>query len=146
MKGFGQSGLFSKRFRSAFFQSCSGIAAWHKVTDSKAASETRTLSGRRRQWPFPAKINELLNTVRSASYTATCGHKDQVQENPPEDEQEEEGMATDPLLVVEPLEEKVENNNSASPWPQDGQSTLSFSSLRRHRYSKIWAQLLHLNS
>jgi DNA polymerase I-like protein with 3'-5' exonuclease and polymerase domains len=52
----------AKRFRNTFFQSYSGIAAWHRSTNSKAFIETRTLSGRRRQWPSAAKITELLNT------------------------------------------------------------------------------------
>jgi hypothetical protein len=79
-------------------------------------------------------------------FTATCGYRDQAQETLPEDEQDEEGMAVVPLFVIELLEEKEENNTSASPWPQDGQSTRSFSSLRRHKYSKMLPQLLHLNS
>jgi DNA polymerase I len=52
----------AQRFRNTFFQSYSGIAAWHRSTSLRSASETKTLSGRRRQWPFPAKITELLNT------------------------------------------------------------------------------------
>jgi DNA polymerase I-like protein with 3'-5' exonuclease and polymerase domains len=32
------------------------------VTGSKPFSEARTLSGIRRQWPFPTKITELINT------------------------------------------------------------------------------------
>jgi hypothetical protein len=85
-------------------------------------------------------------TVSPAFHAASCGAKDQAQENPPEDEQDEEAVVIVPPLVIEPLEEKVENNTSVSPWPQDGQCTLSFSSLRRHKYSKILSQLLHLNS
>jgi hypothetical protein len=47
--------------------------------------------------------------------SATCGYIHHAQENPPEGEQEEE--------VTGPLEEKVESNVSASPRPQDGQTT-----------------------
>ena len=39
--------------------------------------------------------------------SATCGYSHHAQENPPEGEQEEE--------VIDPLEEKVESNVSASP-------------------------------
>jgi hypothetical protein len=81
-----------------------------------------------------------------SDFQGTCGYKGQAQENPPEDEQDEEGVVIVPFFVIEPLEEKVENNTSASSWPQDGQITWSFSSLRRHKYSKILSQLLHLNS
>jgi DNA polymerase I-like protein with 3'-5' exonuclease and polymerase domains len=52
----------AKRFRSMFFQSYPGIAAWHRSTNSKSASEARTLAGRRRKWQSAAKITELLNT------------------------------------------------------------------------------------
>ena len=40
----------------------------------------------------------------------------------------------------------MESNTSVSLCPQDGQSTCSLSSLRRHKYSKILPQPLHLNS
>jgi len=85
-------------------------------------------------------------TVSPAFHAASCGAKDQARENPPEDEQDEEDVVIVPPLVIEPPEEKVENNTSVSPWPQDGQCTLSFSSLQRHKYSKILSQFLHLNS
>jgi DNA polymerase I-like protein with 3'-5' exonuclease and polymerase domains len=49
-------------FRQRFFNGYQGLAQWHRATGSRVAFETRTLSGRRRQWPFPAKITELLNT------------------------------------------------------------------------------------
>ena len=39
-----------------------GIAAWHRSTNSRSASEARTLSGRTRKWQSAAKITELLNT------------------------------------------------------------------------------------
>jgi DNA polymerase I-like protein with 3'-5' exonuclease and polymerase domains len=52
----------AKRFRSTFFQSYSGIAAWHRSTNSKPALEARTLGGRRRRWTSAAKITELLNS------------------------------------------------------------------------------------
>ena len=52
----------AQRFRSMFFQSYPGIAAWHRSTNLKAANEARTLGGRRRKWQSAAKITELLNT------------------------------------------------------------------------------------
>jgi hypothetical protein len=65
----------------------------------------------------------------------------QDQEKPPELKQVDEEV-----LGVDPMEEKAESNTSASSWPHDGQCTLSLSSLRRHRDSKILPQFLHLNS
>jgi len=49
-------------FRKRFFEGYRGLAEWHRVTGLKSSSQTRTLSGRRRQWQYPAKITELLNT------------------------------------------------------------------------------------
>lgn len=49
-------------FRQRFFAGYQGLANWHRLTGLKPAFEVRTLSGRRRQWQFPAKITELLNT------------------------------------------------------------------------------------
>jgi len=52
----------AKRFRSMFFQSYPGIAAWHQWTSSKISADAKTLSGRKRLWQSTAKITELLNT------------------------------------------------------------------------------------
>ena len=52
----------AKRFKDTFFKSYSGIAEWHRSTNSKAANEAKTLGGRRRKWQSAAKITELVNT------------------------------------------------------------------------------------
>ena len=52
----------ARRFRSMFFQSYPGIAAWHRSMSSNTSVEAKTLSGRKRQWQSAAKITELLNT------------------------------------------------------------------------------------
>ena len=52
----------ARRFRSRFFEAYSGIAEWHRSTNSKASNDAKTLSGRRRKWQSSAKITELLNT------------------------------------------------------------------------------------
>jgi DNA polymerase I-like protein with 3'-5' exonuclease and polymerase domains len=49
-------------FRQRFFAGYQGLARWHWQTNSKPASEARTLSGRRRRWQSAAKITEMLNT------------------------------------------------------------------------------------
>jgi len=63
-----------------------------------------------------------------------------------EDEHEDEKLLPFPRLSPKTVEENVESNVSVSAWPQDGQSTCSFSLVRKHRYSKMSPQRLHLNS
>jgi DNA polymerase I-like protein with 3'-5' exonuclease and polymerase domains len=49
-------------FRQKFFEAYAGIAAWHKETQEKMPTETRTILGRRRLWNNMPKITELLNS------------------------------------------------------------------------------------
>ena len=60
-------------------------------------------------------------------------------ENPPDGAHSEE-------VIDEPFEEKVDSRVSDSLWPQDGQATSFLSLLRKHKYSKTFPQVLHLNS
>ena len=80
------------------------------------------------------------------SFTPQPAVVNQAQENPLDGVQDEEGIAEGSPLVADPRQQKVESSTSVSQWPQDGQDTRSFSSLRMHKYSKTLSQLLHLNS
>lgn len=49
-------------FHRRFFHAYSGIAAWHQKLRQEGARESRTLGGRRRQWPDKPRVTELYNT------------------------------------------------------------------------------------
>ncbi len=52
----------SATFRRRFFESYQGVAQWHRQTRQDRPWETRTLSGRRRQWKDQPRLNQLLNS------------------------------------------------------------------------------------
>jgi DNA polymerase I len=53
----------AQRFRARFFAAYPGIAAWHRqIWEALPLTESRTLSGRRRQWAEPPRLAALYNT------------------------------------------------------------------------------------
>ena len=50
------------RFRQRFFEAYSGFAQWYEGVAKRRANETRTLSGRRRQWKTVPSLMQRLNT------------------------------------------------------------------------------------
>jgi DNA polymerase I-like protein with 3'-5' exonuclease and polymerase domains len=54
----GAAEAFIKRFFAAY----RGVAAWQTMVDQQGGYESRTLSGRRRQWATQPPLTELLNT------------------------------------------------------------------------------------
>lgn len=56
------------------------------------------------------------------TYTPQPAALNQLQENPLDEEQDEEGIAEASPLFVGPWQQKVESKTSVSQLPQDGQS------------------------
>jgi DNA polymerase-1 len=53
----------ARRFRERFFAAYGGVAEWQQhIRDALPVTESRTLSGRRRQWAEPPRIAALYNT------------------------------------------------------------------------------------
>jgi len=88
----------------------------------------------------------LVQESSDISETAPCRHQ-AAQEKPPDGEQEEAParLLRPPPLLEEP-EEKVDRSFSDFSLPHEGHFTCFSSSLRKHKYSKVCPQLLHLNS
>ncbi len=70
-----------------------------------------------------------------------------AQEKPPDEEQDDApARLPSPPPEFEVPEEKVDIIFSAFSFPHEGHVACSSSSLRKHRYSKVFPQFLHLNS
>ena len=52
----------AETFRQRFFEAYSGFAQWYAGVEKKRATETRTLSGRRREWRQVPSLMQRLNT------------------------------------------------------------------------------------
>src|SRR5262249_12421030 len=53
----------ARTFHRRFFEVYGGVAQWHqRMREAMPVTETRTLSGRRRQWTAPPGIAALYNT------------------------------------------------------------------------------------